>query len=426
MNADREMIARTVRDTVDQTRAADIHTHLFAPAFGPLLLSGIDELLTYHYLAAEALRRLPMPAEAFGRLDKRARADLVWRTLFVERSPVSEACRGVVTVLAAFGLDPASRDLGEYRDFFARQKPEEHVGRVFELAGVDYAVMTNDPFDDAERAVWLRGPRKDPRFRAALRLDVLLNGWSSAVPRLRDRGFAVEPGFGGRTAAEVRRFVAEELERMEALYAAVSLPPAFAFPEASDRARLLADSVLPAVEAACVPLALMIGVRRGVHPGLGLAGDGLGRADVAAVEELCRAFPSNRFLVTMLSRENQHELCVAARKFANLMPFGCWWFLNGPGLVREITAMRTDLLGLSFVPQHSDARVLEQMIYKWRHARAVVAEVLAEKYADLAAAGWRAGEGEIRRDAAALFAGNFTAFLGRGGSSLDNPGQPAY
>jgi hypothetical protein len=426
MSVDGDTIVRTVRDAVDKVRVADIHTHLFAPAFGPLLLSGIDELLTYHYLVAEALRRLPMAAAAFGRLDKRAQADLVWRTLFIERSPVSEACRGVVSALAALGLDPATRDLGAYRAFFARQKPEEHIARVFELSGVDYVVMTNDPFDDAERAVWMRGPRKDPRFRAALRLDALLNGWASAVPRLREWGFAVERGFGGRTAAEVRRFVAGEIERREALYAAVSLPPTFAFPEASDRARLLADCVLPAVEAAGVPLALMIGVRRRVNPGLGPAGDGLGRADVGAVEELCRAFPSNRFLVTMLSRENQHELCVAARKFANLMPFGCWWFLAGPGLVREITAMRTDLLGLSFIPQHSDARVLEQVIYKWRHARAAVAEVLAEKYAALAAAGWRAAESEIRRDAAALFAGNFEAFIARRRASLDNSGRPAY
>jgi hypothetical protein len=30
----------------------------------------------------------------------------------------------------------------------------------------------------------------------------------------------------------------------------------------------------------------------------------------------------------MLSRENQHELCVVARKFRNVHIFGCWWFTN--------------------------------------------------------------------------------------------------
>ena len=92
-----------------------------------------------------------------------------------------------------------------------------------------------------------------------------------------------------------------------------------------------------------------------------------------------REFPDNRFLVSVLSRENQHELCVYARKFANLLPFGCWWFLNNPSLVEEITSMRLEMLGTSFIPQHSDARVLEQVIYKWRSSRRTIAPVLAER-----------------------------------------------
>ena len=42
-------------------------------------------------------------------------------------------------------------------------------------------------------------------------------------------------------------------------------------------------------------------------------------------------------MVSVLSRENQHELCVYARKFGNLLPFGCWWFVNNPSIVEEIT-----------------------------------------------------------------------------------------
>jgi hypothetical protein len=43
--------------------------------------------------------------------------------------------------------------------------------------------------------------------------------------------------------------------------------------------------------------------------------------------------------------------------------------LNNPSLVEEITRMRLEMLGMSFIPQHSDARVLEQVIYKWRSSR---------------------------------------------------------
>ena len=411
MSVDRGAIARTVRIILDETRITDIHTHLYSPTFGPLLLSGIDELLTYHYLVAEALRRLPMSAESFWRLDKRGQADVVWRTLFLERSPLSESCRGVVAVLTAMGLDPDAADLAPYREFFAHQDITEHIGRVFDLAGVETAVMTNDPFDDEERPIWLAGAASDPRFRAALRLDALLNGWESAVPKLRSWGFDVRADFGGPTAAEVRRFLEEWAMHMGALYMAVSLPPSFAYPEESARGKLLEVCVLPAAAALGIPLALMIGVKRGVNPALRLAGDGMGRADVGAVESLCRDFPENRFLVTLLSRENQHELCVAARKFRNLMIFGGWWFLSGPTLVQEITRMRIDLLGLSFIPQHSDARVLEQLIYKWGRAKAVVADVLTDAYADLAAVGRIVTAEDVRRDAAALFGGNFREFL---------------
>ncbi len=51
-----EQIPSTVEDVVAATQFVDIHTHLFAPAFGKLGLWGIDELLTYHYLEAEFFR----------------------------------------------------------------------------------------------------------------------------------------------------------------------------------------------------------------------------------------------------------------------------------------------------------------------------------------------------------------------------------
>jgi hypothetical protein len=150
---------------------------------------------------------------------------------------------------------------------------------------------------------------------------------------------------------------------------------------------------------------MMIGVKKGVNPELGDAGDSVGKADISVVEALARAYPQVRFLVTMLSRENQHELCVAARKFKNLLPFGCWWFLNNPSIVREITAERFELLGLTMIPQHSDARVLDQLIYKWAHSREVIAGVLAERYLGLTQAGWPVTEADMRRDARRILGG---------------------
>src|ERR1044071_9615543 len=274
--------------------------------------------------------------------------------------------------------------------------------------------MTNDPFDERESGVWEGGVEIDGRFRAALRMDALLNDWGHAADALAARGYEVDRGMFGGSAAEVRRFLDGWIRRMRPLYMAVSLPDDFHYPAEDARGRVIREVVLPTARAHGLPFALMVGVRRGVNPALRAAGDGVGRADVAAVERLCAENPDVRFLSTFLSRENQHELCVSARKFPNLMPFGCWWFLNNPSIISEITTERLELLGTSFIPQHSDARILEQLIYKWRHSRRCIADVLAESYERLLESGRAVTHAEVERDVARMFSGNFRAWVSAG------------
>lgn len=407
---DIEQISATVQQIVRDEPVLDMHTHLYSPPFGELLLWGIDELLTYHYLIAELFRTAPIDDQQFWSWDKARQAECIWDNLFVQHSPMSEACRGVLTVLQALGLDPNTRDLSSIRSFFNSTTPQQQVDRVFELARVRAAIMTNDPFDASERAVWQRDFVGDPRFQTALRIDPLLNDWEKTAAQLREQHSPTHH-FGLQSDLENgQRFLIEWIERMRPAYLAVSLPPDFAFPSLDDRAMVLEKCVLPVCRDAGLPLALMIGVRRGVNPRLRLAADALGCSDVCAVDALCSQFLSNRFLVTMLARENQHELAVRARKHPNLMIFGCWWFLNIPSMIREITTLRLELLGPSFIPQHSDCRVLEQLIYKWSHSRRIIAEVLTEKYTDLARTGWQVAKQDVQRDVAALFGGNFERF----------------
>jgi hypothetical protein len=411
--ADTQALRQAVDQAVQEVQITDVHTHLYPPSFGGLLLWGVDELITYHYLIAETLRWVDLPYEEYWRLSKREQADLIWRTLFLEHSPYSESCRGVLTTLSRLGLDVGARDLESCRSYFADKTAEQYVDIVFQLAGVKEVVMTNDPFDAAEREVWLPGVEVDPRFRAALRLDGLLNTWPVAYEQLAAWGYHVKPVLGEAGFKEVRRFLTEWVERMGALYLAVSLPPTFVMPEQSDRAALIEHCVLPVSQELNVPFAMMIGVKKLVNPDLQLAGDSVGKARIETVEYLCAQYPKNKFLVTMLSRENQHELAVVARKFRNLMPFGCWWFLNNPSLVDEITRLRFELLGASVIPQHSDARVLDQLVYKWQHSRRIIGEALYDKYRDLMETGWRLEAAEIRRDVEGLFGGNFWGFLQR-------------
>jgi hypothetical protein len=408
---DRSELHRQVDDIVHSATVIDVHTHLFSPEFGALNLYGIDELLTYHYLIAETFRFASVTPERFWKMPKSEQADLVWKSLFVDNSPVSEATRGVITVLTAFGLDPTAADLREAREFFASRNIREHVSRVLEMASVGSVVMTNDIFDAAEMAVWKQTTEVDPRFRSSLRMDRLVNHWKYTSPRLAQQGLTVDAELTSKTSTALRRYLDECIERLKPDYLAVSLPDNFQFPAGDERDQIIREVVFPTAREHRLPIALMVGVRRGVNPALKAAGDGVGRADVGAIERMCVENPDVRFLATFLSRENQHELCVAARKFSNLMPFGCWWFLNNPSIIEEITTERLELLGTSFIPQHSDARVLEQLIYKWQHSRTVIADCLSNSYEQLLSAGRPVTRGEIERDVKRMFSGNFSEWV---------------
>jgi len=276
------------------------------------------------------------------------------------------------------------------------------------MAGVSSVVMTNDPLDPVEPGIWMSGVQAHPQFQAVLRLDRILREWSEPWSLLAAQGYEVDSQASGKSIGEIRRFLADWYQRMRPVYMAVSLADSFQFPENTVRSKILREAVLPSCRELDLPLTLMIGVRRQVNPRLRLGGDGVGRADLRSLENLCRNFPDNRFLVSVLSRENQHELCVYARKFSNLMPFGCWWFLNNPSIVEEITRERIELLGTSFIPQHSDARVLEQVIYKWRNTRITLAPILTESYRAVTRDGRGVTRDDIQRDVRRLFRSNFT------------------
>jgi hypothetical protein len=375
-------------------------------------LWGVDDLLTYHYLTAETFRYIDLPYEKFFALSKQQQAEVAWEQLFLKHSPISEACRGVLTTLNLLGLDVKKRDLPALRKWFAKWKPTEYVSHVMEIARVERVCMTNSPFDDLERPMWEKGFKRDGRFTAALRVDPLVLDWKNTSTRLITWGYKTTPYLTPRSASEARRFLANWAKRLDAQYLMVSFPPDFAFPGPSLPAQVVEKIIMPFCAETGLPFALMPGVKRAVNPQLRLAGDGVGLSNLTSLSNLCAEYPDNKFTATVLARENQHELCVLARKFPNLHIFGCWWFTNIPSIVEEMTRMRLELLGLSVTPQHSDARVLDQILYKWEHARRIIATVLTDKYADLAATGWEPTPAEIARDVKDLFGGAFKKFCG--------------
>src|SRR4051795_1216642 len=102
----RERLERhQIRTAVEAALAAqpvlDMHTHTYPASFGTpvpnatgktdtrgLMLWGVDELVTYHYLIAEVYRVVPpeqLPYEKYWAMSKSAQADHIWKHLFQER-----------------------------------------------------------------------------------------------------------------------------------------------------------------------------------------------------------------------------------------------------------------------------------------------------------------------------------------------------
>ncbi|WP_281883766.1 glucuronate isomerase [Paenibacillus sp. YYML68] len=321
-------LIRVVHDVINKQKITDMHTHLYPPSFGSLYRYGIDHVLTYHFLVNEYMRWNEISIEEFRALSLEKQADRIWNKLFIKQSPISEGARGVLTVLSAFGCDMKSRDLDTYRNHMSRQTPLNHLQKVLELSNVSHIIMTNDPFDNNERQFWLEGRKPERAYHASLRLDKLIRYYGNRIQLLRDWGYSVSDSWDQHSIDEVKRFLRDWIYLTKPVYMGVSLPPTYEYPEDSPVNQMLRDCVLPISLETGIPFALMIGTRTDPNHPLRNGSSIVGKAGIQSLERLFKDFPHNRFIVSMLSREDQHELTVLARKFNNLLIFGCWWFLN--------------------------------------------------------------------------------------------------
>ena len=72
-------------------------------------MTGIDELLNYHYLVSEYIMSSEMTVSEFMNLTKERKTEVIWNELFIRMTPVSEATRGVVNVLKGLGMAKGER-----------------------------------------------------------------------------------------------------------------------------------------------------------------------------------------------------------------------------------------------------------------------------------------------------------------------------
>ncbi|NOI23991.1 glucuronate isomerase [Vibrio mediterranei] len=360
----------------------DYHTHLFPEEFGDLDLNGFDNILNYHYLHAELFATKYVGPNEFYSLSESKQAEVIWDQLFVKRLPISEATLGVLTILKKFDIT-----IGEYnyvKQQFSQVISGNYIGKVLELANVESIVMTCDIFDPKEVEYYDRCCVIKP-FIASIRVDGF---------RERDSCFTIDNvTYDISNDEQLKDYVSTITKKLKPIYFAISIDDVF--DKGSETEEFLEKFIFPLCHEHNIPMNLMIGVQRGVNPDYRLAGDTVQRANVNNLARVLKAFPSVMFNVTMLSRENQYEVTVLSRKFANLGLFGVWWFLNNDLFIEEITRMRMNLLGGNFIPQHSDARVLEHLIYKWQHSLRVIEPVLVEFFERLHDSGYPLNESII-------------------------------
>jgi len=139
-------------------------TPTFIPQpFGPLMLWGIDELLTYHYLVAEVMRVSELSYEQFWTMPRAPRPIISAET--VPRAPshqrgLPRRGHGAAQARPRSGIEGP----GRLSRLFPRAEARAILDTVFKAANVHTVVMTNDVLDPFERHYWLRTP---PAIRAS-------------------------------------------------------------------------------------------------------------------------------------------------------------------------------------------------------------------------------------------------------------------
>lgn len=375
-NLSGEALRAAVREAVDGTPAFDCGTGLFPLPFGRHSRWGIDELLTTSTLALEVVADGRIAAAEFAKMPQVQRADVVWESLFLDCSPISNARLEVVAALSAFGLDVRRSNLAQARAYFDNAQPDKYIDDLLRIANVEGIVFGTDPLDLNESAVWLAGGFGDSRFRAGLRLDPIFDSLPSSCFRLKTMGYDVTDDLKRNSLAELRRYVDEWSRKTSAVNLQLFLSGPLL--EGSAPSRILQEVVLPACKDGRMPLFLSLGPASW-GPRFG------------GLLELLDDLPTVASTICPGSIADAADL-------ASYLQFGLC-LDSGTGMT---LATSVGLGGASRASLCSAATVFDQLIGRWKLLRAAACKALSDRYQALADFGRPIERTEIYRDVATM------------------------
>ena len=360
---------------VNSTPIFDIHTHLFPSKFKKYYNVGLIKLLNYHYLKAELFSLGNIKIKNFNNLDDNKKANIIWDNLFLNRYPISTATQGVLRILKIYGVE----DVNQKFDKILKITNENQLSEedIFKITNINQVVMTNNPFNSEEKKIL--NLNKDSKYLPSIRIDDLfmkpksknehLNSWylsgqekiKKAIKEIKIIIQTNKPSYFSLSTENFKEFENE-----------------FFF-----------KNFLSLLKENKTPMMLLIGVKRGVNKLYNDAGDGIGTMNLDYLEKILIKFPRNKFLLSCLDYRDQFKLSVLARKFQNLKIVGFWWFNNNESIIENLLKQRFELLGDNFIVQHSDARIIDQLVYKWLDFKSIYIKVMVEKYQKLLSLGYK-------------------------------------
>ena len=368
---------------VNSTPIFDIHTHLFPSKFKKYYNVGLIKLLNYHYLKAELFSLGNIKIKNFNNLDDSKKAKIIWDNLFLNRYPISTATQGVLRILKIYGVE----DVNQKFDKILKITNENQLSEedIFKITNINQVVMTNNPFNSEEKKIL--NLNKDSKYLPSIRIDDLfmkpkskneyLNSWylsgqekiKKAIKEIKIIIQTNKPSYFSLSTENFKEFENE-----------------FFF-----------KNFLSLLKETKTPMMLLIGVKRGVNKLYNDAGDGIGTMNLDYLEKILIKFPRNKFLVSCLDYRDQFKLSVLARKFQNLKIVGFWWFNNNESIIENLLKQRFELLGDNFIVQHSDARIIDQLVYKWLDFKSIYIKVMVEKYQKLLSLGYKIKATDLER-----------------------------
>ena len=368
---------------VNSTPIFDIHTHLFPSKFKKYYNVGLIKLLNYHYLKAELFSLGKIKIKNFNNLDDNKKANIIWDNLFLNRYPISTATQGVLRILKIYGVE----DVNQKFDKILKITNENQLSEedIFKITNINQVVMTNNPFNSEEKKIL--NLNKDSKYLPSIRIDDLF-----IKPKSKNEHLSSWYLSGQEKIKKAIKEIKIIIQTNKPSYFSLSTEN---FKEFENE--FFFKNFLSLLKENKTPMMLLIGVKRGVNKLYNDAGDGIGTMNLDYLEKILIKFPRNKFLVSCLDYRDQFKLSVLARKFQNLKIVGFWWFNNNESIIENLLKQRFELLGDNFIVQHSDARIIDQLVYKWLDFKSIYIKVMVEKYQKLLSLGYKIKATDLER-----------------------------